>query len=326
MRLAILADLHGNLPALEAVIAELERVQPDHVLVDGDLINAVPFSAQVIDRVRSMDWLVVRGNHEFYYLDHGTARAVPGSEKSERWGQLHWLVERVSPAQGAFLAMLPDDCTFYVPGTQPLRITHGVPRRNRVGLYRSQPDDKIAAEIGEVNERTFITAHTHVQLDRHVVVTPDTNSALSMNPHGDPHSIEPAPRHWHVVNPGSVGLALDGNPAAQFAILESVPDAVEAGGWRVAHYQAPYDRRPALEAFFSTGMLEAGGVISQLFYWELVTAETEIIRFYRWAFSVGLDPDQADVPATFARYVAETGRDRYVRERDPLHQGLPGSP
>ena len=43
MRLAILADIHGNLPALKAVMAEMERYQPDVVVVDGDLINAVPF-------------------------------------------------------------------------------------------------------------------------------------------------------------------------------------------------------------------------------------------------------------------------------------------
>ncbi len=44
MRLAVLADIHGNLPALEAVLAELERLQPDAVVLDGDLINGVPFS------------------------------------------------------------------------------------------------------------------------------------------------------------------------------------------------------------------------------------------------------------------------------------------
>ena len=47
MRIAILADIHGNLHALEAVAAELERLQPDHVILDGDLINAVPFSPEV---------------------------------------------------------------------------------------------------------------------------------------------------------------------------------------------------------------------------------------------------------------------------------------
>ena len=114
MRLAILADIHGNLPALEAVVEELERLQPDHVVVDGDLINAVPYSTEVIDFIRAQRWLVVRGNHEFYYLDFGTERAIPGCEDPDRWGQLHWLVENITPAQGQYLAMLPDDCTFFI--------------------------------------------------------------------------------------------------------------------------------------------------------------------------------------------------------------------
>jgi predicted phosphodiesterase len=107
MRLALLADIHGNLPALEAVMAELERLQPDQVVVDGDLINAVPFSAQVIDCVRQQRWTVVRGNHEFYYLDFGTERAIPGCEDADRWGQLHWLLEHVRRSTGA--RCLPGD-------------------------------------------------------------------------------------------------------------------------------------------------------------------------------------------------------------------------
>ena len=49
MKLAILADIHGNWPALEAILARLEQIQPDYVVVDGDLINGTPFSGQVID-------------------------------------------------------------------------------------------------------------------------------------------------------------------------------------------------------------------------------------------------------------------------------------
>ena len=78
MQIAILADIHGNLAALTAVMAELERLQPDYVVVNGDLINAVPFSAEVIDLVRAQNWVVVRGNHEFYYLDFGASGRIKG--------------------------------------------------------------------------------------------------------------------------------------------------------------------------------------------------------------------------------------------------------
>jgi hypothetical protein len=65
-------------------------------------------------------------------------------------------------------------------------------------------------------------------------------------------------------------------------------------------------------------MLEAGGVISQLFYWEIVTAEPEIVRFYRWSAARGLDPDRGPIRRIFEQYVTATGRDQYVRDRDPL--------
>jgi predicted phosphodiesterase len=75
MRLAILADIHGNIHALQAVAAKLETLQPDAIIVDGDIINAVPFSNEVLDFLRAADWVAIRGNHEFYFLDYVSGRA-----------------------------------------------------------------------------------------------------------------------------------------------------------------------------------------------------------------------------------------------------------
>ncbi len=319
MRIALLADIHGNLPALEAVIQELGQLSPDYVVLDGDLINAVPFSTEVIDRVRGLDWVVVRGNHEFYYLDYGTGRAAPGSDDPARWGQLHWLLDRITPEQGAYLAMLPDERAFYLPGTEPVRVAHGVPGRNRVGFYNQQPAEAIAAEVQHVVEHTLISAHTHVQVDRQICLESD----LGMDEYADPHHSWHSGRgefdhHWHVINPGSVGLPLNGDPNAQFAIMESVASSTELGGWKATHYRVEYDRRPALDAYAQTGMLAAGGVITQLFYWELVTAQPEIVLFYRWAHENGHDPDD-DIEGAFHAYTDQTARVAYVRARDPLY-------
>ena len=319
MKLAILADIHGNLPALEAVISALERIQPDYVIVNGDLINGTPFSAEVVDRIRSLDWVVLRGNHEFYLLDLGTPRAVPGSDDPRRWGQLHWLAARMRPDQVAYLAILPDERTLYLPNTQPIRITHGLPGRNRVGLHPALSDEEIAAMLAEVREQTFVTAHTHIQFDRRVVWQPTLNGELSAHPHGDMQRPAVAARAWHVINPGSVGLPLNQRPTAQFAVLEPAADAPE--GWRVQHFDVTYDRRPVLDAFKTSGMLAEGGVISTLFYWEVVTAAPEIIYFYRWAYERGLDPDRDGLETTFERYATESGRNVFVRLRDPLYNG-----
>lgn len=323
MRIAALADIHGNLPALQAVMTQLERLQPDAVVVDGDLINPIPFSGEVIDCVRQADWAVVRGNHEFYLLDFGTSRAAAGSDDPQRWGCLHWLVERIEPAQVRYLAALPDERTLYFPGTQPIRVAHGVPGRNRVGFYQEMPAAKIVPEIRSIPERTLISAHTHVQVDRHLSLLdtvdpfadPQDESNRYFDGYADAH--QPPVAHWHVINPGSVGLPLNANAHAQFAILDSVPDHVEPGGWRVTHHSVAYDRRPALEAFHTSDLLAMGGVVAQLFYWELVSAEPEIIHYYRWCRENGVDPDE-EMRTSFAAYREATGRDQYIAGRDPL--------
>ena len=329
MRLAVLADIHGNLPALEAVQSELERIQPDSVVLDGDLINPIPFSNQVIDSVRARDWAVVRGNHEFYLLDYGTERAPAGSEDAERGRCLHWLVKRIGTAQANYLAALPDALTLRYPGTQPICVSHGVPGRNRVGFYQDTEAEKVISAINMIEEATVISAHTHVQVDRvlHTAAGSGPGSAAREAGRGlsnrgaaagSPQPQKERARSWRLINPGSIGLPLNGDVRAQFATLESVPEAVAPGGWRVTHHQTPYDRRPALEAFRSQGLLQEGGPIAQLFYWELVTAEQEIVSYFRWSWSNGFNPDASGLADSFAAYKAATGREELVRQRDPL--------
>ncbi len=327
MKLAFIADIHGNLTALEAVTRELDRLQPDHVILDGDLINACPFSSEVIDFVRANNWLVVRGNHEFYYLDFGTDRADASTQDPERWGALHWLAEQITPQQGDYLASLPDELALYFADTQPIRVAHGVPGRNRVGFYTEQPAEEIVSHIEHVQQATLVSAHTHVQIDRQVsghVPAEDHSDDFSLNQPAIHAQANGAAtwRRWHVINPGSVGLPLNGDPRAQFVLLESVPDVAESangthGGWRVDFQRVAYDRAPVLDAFTSTGLLAAGGIISQLFYWELVTAEPEIIKFFHWANTHGHDTQSA-FAASFQAYLDATARDQYIRERDPL--------
>jgi predicted phosphodiesterase len=316
LRLAILADIHGNIFALQAVAAKLEQLQPDAVIVNGDIINAIPFSDQVVDFLRGTDWIVVRGNHEFYYLDYASGRAPADRDDAERWGQLHWLMTHLRPDQGNYLAALPDDLTLFFPETAPIRIAHGTPGNNRQGFSNTMPAEDIAAALRDIPQQTFINAHTHVQIDRIITERDQGQEAV-----GDPaYFLEEQPqesRVWHVINPGSAGQPLNGDTRAQFAIIESVSPDTVPGGWRVSHYRIPYDRRPALEGYHTTGMLEAGGVISELFYWELVTAEREIPFFFLWR-RANLPPDDLSFRQAFEAYKQATGREEYVRARDPL--------
>ena len=76
-RLALLADIHGNLPALEAVIEDMAQFAVDHVVVAGDSVNWGPCSRQVMEIITERAWALIRGNNELYVLDHDTERAPP---------------------------------------------------------------------------------------------------------------------------------------------------------------------------------------------------------------------------------------------------------
>ncbi len=298
-------------------MAELERHQPDQILINGDIINAVPNSNDVVERVRPSDWLVTRGNHEFYYLNYGTEHDVPNSNDRERWGQLHWLVKNLKPEHGRYLAGLPDELTLLYPHTQPLRVTHGSPGHHRWGFYEGQPRQEILQFLDPVSQPTLVSAHTHVQLDwmiesdgRH------TDDDFYIDPHAYGTSESTPGRRWHVINPGSVGMPLNSDVRAQFCLLQSTDDPAVWGGWQATHYRIPYDRRPVLESYFTSGMLEQGGVISILFYWEIVTADREISLFFHWA-EAHFDTKQTPLREMFNAYVQATARDQYILEHDP---------
>ena len=73
-RLAVLADIHGNLPALEAVSMDMAQFEVDHVVVAGDSVNVGPFSREVLKLVSERNWATIRGNNAFYVLDYQTPR------------------------------------------------------------------------------------------------------------------------------------------------------------------------------------------------------------------------------------------------------------
>src|SRR5689334_16865711 len=85
-RLAVLSDINSNLPALEAVLNDVDQFHVDHIVVAGDAVNWGPFSAQVMERVTRGGYAVIRGNNELYLTDYGTSRAPT-----------HWINYTVPP-------------------------------------------------------------------------------------------------------------------------------------------------------------------------------------------------------------------------------------
>ncbi|MFW5748119.1 MAG: metallophosphoesterase family protein [Chloroflexota bacterium] len=276
-RLALLADIHGNFPALEAVIADLADTRPDHVIIAGDVVNGVPMSGDVLDAVIARGWTALRGNHEFYLLNYLRDPASRPDLKTSMESLVDELGTRVN-----IIAALPDDLTLHYPDATAVRVFHGLPRSSNDAILPDDPDDATAAvHLANVTAPTYLCGHFHISFERRID-----------GPSGG----------WHVVNPGPVGMPGDGLRTANYALLESADT-----GWQVTFRKLAYDFNAVERAFTQHGMLDRLGPLGLLRIEQFRQARQVINDFYRWKQAT--HPDQAltfDLVETYLALPPET--------------------
>jgi putative phosphoesterase len=180
VRVAALYDIHGNLPALEAVLAEVEREGVDAIVVGGDIASGPPQPREVVERVWSLpDVHAIRGN-----ADRLHDREHAGDEG------LGWLFEQLGDEDVEWLVSLPFsvvlDDTLYV---------HSNPLDDTTMVTELTTHEKLAGLLEGVEQRRVVAGHTHMQLERRVGET-------------------------LFVNAGSIGWPYEGRPGAYWAILD----------------------------------------------------------------------------------------------------------
>jgi len=184
VRVAALYDIHGNLPALDAVLAEVEQEGVDAIVIGGDIAAGPPEPGEVVERVRSLPKAqCIRGN----------ADRVRDPQHGDDEG-LAWLLERLEDDQVEWLVTLPFsaalDDTLYV---------HATPQDDETIVTELTSDETLAGLLAGVEERRVVAGHTHMQLERRVGET-------------------------LFVNAGSVGWPYEGRPGAYWAILDDGVD------------------------------------------------------------------------------------------------------
>jgi predicted phosphodiesterase len=249
-RLAVLADIHGNLPALNAVVHDMAAFDVDQVVVAGDSINWGPFSVQVMERIFDSRWSLIRGNHEFYMLDYNTPRA------HQRWQNFcspRWLNQHIPQTWRNIIAGLPDEINLRYPDAHPVKVVHASPGDHWKGIYpTSTSESDIHTMLNTVEESTVITGHTHLQMQRFV-------------------------GKWQILNPGSVGVPLNGDPRAEYMIIDG-----NEHGWTPTFRLVEYDRRPLFEEYERIGFVESRGAVGLLMIEEVRHASPLVYSFQKW--------------------------------------------
>lgn len=286
LRVAILGDIHGNLPALEAVQADIEQLSPDVVIVAGDTINRGPQSKECLDAIRATGWTVLFGNHEEYVLKLADGRLPGPDDVGDWWLPARRVAESLTAEDLAYIAALPHAHVIALPGLPAIRVVHGSLRALNDGIGFWMSDADLRAAVSCAGEPIVVGAHTHRPYSREL------------------------DGHW-ALNCGAVGFPFNDNPAAQYLVLES-----EKGEWKADFRAVPYDRAPVYAAWQRDDILEISPVAC-VFRLEIETASPHLNNFDRFCERHGL-PHNA--MSSFEQYRAHAASRRAAHgHAAPLH-------
>lgn len=203
-QIAIIADMHANLPALQSVWADLEGRRADAVYHLGDLIGYNPYPAEVIAFVRDHDIPGLCGNYDLAVSDHlpdPVAVYLKPSISPVGRAAYEWTRDRVPPAARDYLRRLPRSLALDIEGRRVV-LVHGSPQNVREYVYPDTPDERLAELLSLGKADILICGHTHRPMIRRV------GGGL-------------------VLNPGSVGKPKDGDPRASYLMLHVSDGRVE---------------------------------------------------------------------------------------------------
>ena len=211
-RVAVITDVHANLPALQAALARVEELGIERILCGGDLVGYGPAPDQICALIAARGIPAIYGNYDYAIArdehDCGCAYITARDRELGR-RSVEWTLEHTGQASKDWLRGLPFDLHFSV-GATPVHLVHGSPRRVNEYLFEDKPARLYERLAGAERDRVLVFGHTHKPWVR---------------------------EHGGVlfVNCGSVGKPKDGDPRGAFAILREGGDGVDVTIERVAY-------------------------------------------------------------------------------------------
>lgn len=231
MRLALIADVHGNLPALEAVVAHGTASGADRFVHAGDLVGYGGFSQEVADRLRELEAMTIAGDFDtrtLAFAEHPERFTDEDRHPPEKKQAYRWAHDRMSPETRRWLAGLPRQRPFEIDGVRFL-LVHGSPASFTEHLFPATAQDRFDELAGGLGADVVICGHTHRFFERRA-------GGVCF------------------VNPGSVGRPDDGDPRASYALLDVAAGPSGRFIGDIVHHRLPYDLDRELAALRSFGL------------------------------------------------------------------------
>jgi len=227
MKVALIGDVHANLPALEAVLVHAHDQGVEAIWNVGDFVGYGAFPDSVVQRLRKENVLSIAGNYDLKVLQFKQKREKwRKKKKQEKYLAFKWAYENLSKKSRKYLRFLSKELRLKVKGKRIL-LTHGSPASNEEPLTSDTPEERLRKLAKMAKADVIICGHSHQPFARQVDDV------------------------WFI-NPGSVGRPDDGDPRACYAILQ-----IESEGLQVHHYRLEYDIERAVAAIREQRLPEA---------------------------------------------------------------------
>jgi predicted phosphodiesterase len=227
LRIALLSDIHGNLVALDAVLADISRAGPfELTVVAGDVVWAGPWPAEVVDRVRSLDAVVIQGNTDAFF-NHGPDNPPDDKQEKNFAPLVSWTSEQLGPERVDYLVGLPFSHRISTEPGHDLLVVHANPSDEQRPIWPEMSEAELGEILGSPGSCDWeVLAFGHIHT--------------------------PYVRSWHgrlLVDVASVGLPMDGDQRAAYAIV-----TWDGSTWQAEHRRVAYDVSVVARTMQTSGM------------------------------------------------------------------------
>lgn len=276
VKYALISDVHGNLPALLAVLRDAGERGADRYLLLGDYVFDLPWANEIVDALQAIEGaVIIRGNKE-NYLDVLQTQDSTGWTDEQHAG-VYWIYRQLTPENRAYLIALPASAEVETPSDRRIYLSHSSP------VFYRQP------EMRPFPSRNYLTDFLAAPFDhgeylararQAVLENAGAMADIGALP-GGVHAFGHNHLQFHMavgdklfVNPGSCGLPCDGDPRAAYTLF-----VWTAGGWQVEERRVPYDIEGTVKALIGSSLFREAEVWSRIVAQELPVALDYIAHF-----------------------------------------------
>lgn len=264
MKIAILSDIHGNLPAFNAVLKDVKKQGISKFIIAGDHTGGCPQHNEVLEKIKTLDAYVIKGNRDKHILNYHKGLKEEWINHKQMSSVL-WTYNTMDKSNIEYIDELPEQLSVFLPKLDSIRVVHGSPFSISEELFQDRYIERLERALNSIEESILVCGHTHEPWSKEIY-------------------------NKLVVNPGSVGVHFNKDKVAEYAALTWANNK-----WEVSHQQVQYDFKKLEQIFFESGLLKEARIWGILTLQSMEEGKDVTKDFLKLAYKLAEDNGVRDV-------------------------------